>query len=216
MSSRYSAGGQKELPRIGQHLARCYQVIDFGTQIEEIGGETKARRKVRLAFELPNCLLQGTYKAELKGKPFSVARNFTQSLHTKAALRLALEAWRGKPFTEQQVSEFSDKDLLGKTCVVTLALSRNGSNANIVAFAPPKDLEGKALVCPPAVNPPVYLSLEPNEFDGDTFGKLPDWMKEEIDKSPEYKRLFAESREGEQPSDDEAAAATAPADDIPF
>jgi hypothetical protein len=45
----------------------------------------------------------------------------------------------------------------------------------------------KGVVCPPQSNPTFVFSLE--EFSTDAFNALPDWLKEIVRESDEYKEL---------------------------
>jgi hypothetical protein len=83
----------------GTHTARCFAVIDLGTQTSEWQGQQVSKRKVLLGFELPDEL--HTFDEKEGPKPFSIWSRFTASLHPKGQLRPMLEAWRGRAFTKE-------------------------------------------------------------------------------------------------------------------
>src|ERR1700685_4504260 len=96
-------GGDFEQPPIGTHMARCVRVIDIGTQRGEYQGKVNIRRQCIIAWELPTELMS---EGDSAGKPFIVSRFYTASLGKKANLRADLQNWRGREFTEEELSGF--------------------------------------------------------------------------------------------------------------
>lgn len=177
-----------EQPPAGSQIGRLFMLIDMGSQphVNKISGEKWMQREVRLVFELPLSLMEGKYKPEVKGKPFACGRTFKQSLHPSAALRKMLEGWAGKKMTDEFISNFKPKDLLGKTARINLV--ENGSFVDMESLAK----LGPGDACPPAVNPVVYFSLDEGEFDPKVLEGLGNKMKETIKKSPEYAALVGD------------------------
>ena len=193
-----SDGGKEfEQPPSGNHIARCYQVIDLGTQAGEYQGVANSARKVSIRWELCNELMSD---GEMAGKPFSVGKIYTASLNEKATLRHHLESWRGKAFTDAELMGFDSSALLGKACMVNVGMTeKNKAKVLSVASVP------KGMTAPAQVNPSVNFSLD--KFDGQTFETLSKWLKGEIIKSPEYRKLFDASGQDSWEAD--------PLDDIP-
>ncbi len=200
---------QHENPEPGTHVARCIGLIDMGTQPVSWQGQTKYQRKVLITWELPEHLMSGQYKPEVKGKPFAVSRRFTQSLAGQSALKAVLESWRGKKFSKDELGSFDPKGILGKPCLITLIESEDGAYINIDSVAPlPKTMK-----CPPQVNTPSkYFSLEREEFDGKMLETFSEGMKEKIKATPEFRAIMVppEPEENEMP---EAASAPSVDDD---
>ena len=165
---------------MGSHPARCIKVIDLGTQTSDYQGQPNIRRQVTIAWELPNELMTTGPSA---GKPFLVSKTYTASLGEKANLRKDLEAWRGRAFSPDELRGFAAKNILGKTCMVAVAHTDSGKAKVSGVIALPKGME-----VPPQVNPSVYFSLEPDEFNQQAYEALGNWHKEMIAKSPEYAR----------------------------
>lgn len=201
---KWTEGQQFENPPSGSFIARCYSVIDLGTQQHTYNGETWGSRDVRISFELPQELMTGKYKPEHKGKPFSVHLTVKQSLHAKSKLRPILESWRGRKFTSEEIAAYDPRKIVGVPCRV--ALVENGDYVNISSVSP----LGKSEKCPKQVNASVFLSLEPGEFDFETFNGLSEKTQEKIEKSPEYQQLEGGSRDQEEPDDHSTS------DDAPF
>lgn len=163
----------------GSHIARCIKLIDIGTQKGEYEGKVTVRRQLIITWELPNELIPN---GELEGKPFGVSRFYTASLGEKAALRKDLENWRGRKFTEKELSGFDPKAILGAPCMLSVVHTEKGKAKVAGVMSLPK-----GMTCPDAINPLVYFSLD--EFDQDTYDGLSDGFKKLIQESPEFKEL---------------------------
>ena len=220
---KFNTGGQFEKAPSGLHIARCYAVIDLGTQVHPgyQGGPERAQRDVRISFELPNEKMEGKYNQDHAGKPFSVHLTCKQSLHPKARLTKMLEGWRGKKFDKESAASFDPKQLPGKPCRVSLV--DDGDYTNIDSISPlsvsvdPKTKKRVTESCPKQVNPSVFFSLEPDEFDAEVFAKLSDKTQEKIKRSPEWAKLN-EGSPGEEPQADapEGSDSVTGSDDEPF
>lgn len=156
----------------GTQVARCYQVIDLGHQKVVWQDEDKWVPKILLTWEL-----LGSDKMT-DGRPFAISNRYTLSLSKKSILRPMLEAWRGKPFADEEAREFEVKKVLGAYCMLNVVHKDEGDRtyANVAAvMALPKDMPK-----PTAVNAPVYFNL-----DTDEVSKLPEWIQKVINKSRE-------------------------------
>ena len=168
-----TGGGTFENPPAGAYPAVCTKMIDLGTQEVSWQGAIKYAHKVKIVFELDEKMTDG--------RPFITMRDFTVSLHEKAALRIFLKNWRGRDFTDEELRGFDPKVLIGKGCL--LSLVENGEYVNIDSVMKlPKGMEA-----PVPVNPTVFFSLA--EFDQAEFDKLSPKIQEKIMKSPEYQSL---------------------------
>lgn len=202
-----------ENPEPGSHIARCFAIIDLGTQQHSFGGEVWSSRDVRISFELPNERMTGKYNAELKGKPFASSVTLKQSLHPSSKMRKLLKSWRGRDFSKDELTTFEPKKLLGVPCRLTLVASPDGQYVDIDSIAP----LGKGEKCPKQVNPSVYFSLDPEEFSFDVFNTLGEKTRDKIAGSPEFKAL--EDGGSDEPDPEqmaESAAATEAEDDVPW
>ncbi len=182
MSLNLSADAQAfELPPAGSLPARCCHVIDLGTQTVEYQGERKQARKIAIAWQLDECRSDGA--------PFTVSRRFTASLHEKAALRAFLEAWRGRPFTLEELSGFNLRRLIGAPCLLNIVhADRNGNTfAEIRAISPLP----KGMTPPPGVSDPIIFDLDDAET-WPAFDRLTRRQQEAIEASPEWKSRHAQ------------------------
>ncbi len=184
MSWRWKTA-QVEHPPVGSHIARCIALIDLGTQQHPgfKGGSPWAARDVRIGFELPNALMAGRYKPELKGKAFRVSTTVKQSLHPSAKLRKMLKSWKGRDFTKEELENFDPKQIVGRACRLTLVESNDFVNIDGVA---PLSAGEK---CPKQVYASTLLSLELDDFDQKVYDGLPEQLRNKIALSPEFKLL---------------------------
>lgn len=101
--------GPKVLVPAGMKQAVCYDVWDLGVQKNEYQGRIVTRPQIILTFELEDIIPDG----ELAGKRYTIGKFFTRSLHKKSTLRPFLEAWRGQPFTGDELKGFDLEYLVG-------------------------------------------------------------------------------------------------------
>ena len=102
------------------HLARCYRIVDLGTQKTEYLGQVKYLHKIMVAWELHGTDDNGQPIKMNDGRPFSIFKNYTLSWSEKANLRLDLQSWRGKPFTPEEMRRFDLKNILGAWCMLNI------------------------------------------------------------------------------------------------
>lgn len=172
--SESGGGGDYQQPPAGVHVARCVKIIDIGTQVGEYQGKTTSRRQVIIGWELPNEKMDD-------GQPFVVSKFYTASLGEKANLRKDLENWRGRAFTPEELGGFESKNILGKSCMLSLTPNDKGKIRVTGVMALPK-----GTVVPDQINTTFYFSLE--EFDAQQFDQLSDGIKKMVEASPEYQR----------------------------
>jgi hypothetical protein len=194
-----SSGGSSEfeLAPAGNHVARCYRIVDMGSHKNSYGNTL---RKILVSWELHGEDDEGNPLTMPDGKPLVISANYTLSLSEKATLRAVLESWRGKPFTLQELSGFDITAVLGHWCMVTIAHETSQKNqktyANVKSVAPvPAVIKKNGL--PEGVNKVCSLSLEQTTFDQALFDSLSDGIKKKIMESPEYKKLGAPSKPAE-------------------
>ena len=188
----------------GNHIARCFEMIQIGTVVETTGIYAgKESHKVRLTWETPD------EKHDFgKGEqPFSISKEFTLSMHEKATLRKMLESWRGKAFTEEEAKRFDVTKLLGKPCMLNVIHKKSNAGKDYAEIssisALPKNFE-----CSPQVNGNRVLSFD--EWNESIFQTLPDFLKNKITSSKEYAAMV-------NPSHVEANEnGTESSDDLPF
>ena len=182
-------GGDFESTPPGMHLARCYRIVDLGTQKSEFKGQVKYLRKVMLGWELHGVKDDGTPLLMKDKRPFAAFKNYTLSWSDKATLRIDLQSWRGKPFTAEELRRFDLKTILGAWCMLNMVekAGDNGKTYINVANISPVPAVIKQAGLPTAVNANEVFNL--NEPDMAMFEKFSDNLKTKIQSSPEWQKL---------------------------
>jgi hypothetical protein len=106
----------------GTPVCTLIKIIDLGTQETTWQGATKWTHKIRFVWESTELMKDG--------RPFIVQRDFTASLNAKGMLRPFLEGWRGRAFTEEELSGFDPKVLIGMSCLLSLVEDGDYTNVN--------------------------------------------------------------------------------------
>jgi hypothetical protein len=188
------SGGNFTPAPLGTHVARCYRIVDLGTQHGEYQGKPNKRNTIILGWELPDEIIE----TDEGPKPIIVSKFYTNSLSEKANLRHDLEAWRGRAFSRDELARFDLESILGKACMVTI-VNGEGERPKVSAVSGiPKSVNP-----PPQFNPSFSFWLD--EFSQEKFDTLSDKIQEMIRQSDEYDEIVNGPKEAvdEEYSDDE-------------
>ena len=132
-----NGGGNFKRTPAGNHIGRCYSLIDLGTQRSEGAFGVKDQHKIMLRWELFGEDEEGQpLVVDVDGKmmPMTISKRYTLSLHEKSSLRKDLASWRGRDFTEEEAKAFDVSALLGAYCMVNVTESEtNGKTYSNVA-----------------------------------------------------------------------------------
>lgn len=194
----------------GMHLARCYRIVDLGTQKSEYMGQTKYLHKVMICWEIHGTTDAGQPLKMTDGRPFAIFKNYTLSWSEKANLRLDLQSWRGRPFSQEEMRRFDLKNILGAWCMLNV-IEREGQNgkiyANVNGVTPvPAMIKQNGL--PQAVNANEMFNLQqPDMALFETFSAN---LKAKIESSPEWQKLK------NTPENPQEFVGDSVSDDIPF
>lgn len=174
--------GSFELPPAGPVAARCSRLIDLGSQESDYQGEKKMQRKILLSWELAELRTDGT--------PFTISRRFGLSLHEKSALRGFLQAWRGRPFTQEELELFDLRRLLGAPCLLNIMhTQRNGKDyANIASISPLP----KGMTAPELSFPGVIFDIDADDAQA-VFETLSENLQATIAASPEWQARIGQT-----------------------
>ena len=213
-----TGGNFKPIPA-GVHLARCYRIIDIGTQKSEYEGKINFLHKVKFVWEVHGEDQDGTPLVTDKGEPMIITKDYTLSWGEKANLRKDLESWRGRQFTEEEQRRFDLKQVLDKWCMVNVAHKpkKNGQGvyANIVSVTPvPQALKA---VIPDGFNKVGMFTMASPDME--MFETFSDYLKKTIMESPEWKSMMKADAELEAKGIKKPSAGSGVDDmddDIPF
>jgi len=104
------AMGDFELCPSGPQQLVCCDIIDHGLVATKQWGTAAMK-------DVPKVTIRWQSAAQMKdGRPYIVQKRYTLSSHPKSTLRKDLEAWRGKPFTDQEADDFDLEKLISVNC----------------------------------------------------------------------------------------------------
>lgn len=213
LTVRDSGGGGSFTPvPPGMHLARCYRVIDMGTQTTTWQGKEKQQPKVMLQFEVHSEDADGKPLVTDKGEPLSISKNFTASLGEKAALRAELENWRSRGFTADELAGFQLKNVLGAWAMLSVVKEqgKDGKEYTNITSINPVPASMKKAGLPEGHNELKIFDIDsPDMALFETFGQR---MREKIEASPEWQQRGSPA----QQSSSGGSKFEDMTDDIPF
>ena len=184
----------------GTYVARAVQMVEIGTIRQDFNGEERKAQKVSVTWELPTEL--AVFNEEKGEQPFVVSKEYTLSMHEKSNLRKDLESWRGQGYSEEEAKHVDITNLLGQACMLTIIHvpgKKDPSRTYAQIATVTKMMKGQ--ICPPQINPTKLLCYE--DFDWELFASLPDFLKDKIKSSDEFKRLQEPNAIHDEVSNDE-------------
>jgi len=200
----------------GMHLARCYRIIDLGTQKSEYMGQVKYLHKIMLGWEIHGTNDDGTPLKMRDGRPFAIFKNYTLSWSEKATLRGDLQSWRGKPFTQEEMRRFDLKTVLNAWCMLNV-IERAGQDGNMyvnVSGVTPVPSMIKKNGLPEPINKNELFNLtDPDMVMFDTFSEN---LKKKIQSSPEWEKLNKKTKTVDDIAPKAPATSFDEDEDIPF
>ena len=183
------SGNFKQIPP-GAYIARCYWIVDIGTQKTQTKDGVKSERKIQIGFEVFGDDDSGQpLTVNLNGKemPLTVKRSLKNSLHEKANMRKLLASWRGRDFTPAELEGFDLINLINAWAMITITHSEsNGKTySNISSISPlPKQLKDNK---PDSVHKNIIFNL--SEPDYSVFNGFNEKLQDAIINSPEWAAL---------------------------
>jgi len=175
----------------GLHLARCYRVIDLGTQKTNYKGQMKMTRQVMISWEILGSDDTGQPIRMKDGRPFMISRNFTLSWAESSNLRASLQSWRGRPFSQEERRRFDLKNILGAWCmlnVIEKTAEGDKTYSRVENITPVPGMIKQAGL-PQPVNEAQMFTLQSPDWG--VFEKLGQGIKNKIMASPEYAKAKA-------------------------
>lgn len=189
IASASSSSSTFEIVPSGNHLARCYQLIDLGTQQGEWKGKPKLQHQVLVYFEVHSEDANGKPTYTPEGKPMMISKKYTVSLSENSYLRADLRGWRGREFTEDELRKFELKNILGAWAMLSVIHreSKGKTYANIDAITQVSAAVKKAGL-PEAHNELVMFDVDSPDMA--VFEKLSSGLQDKIKASAEWRTKF--------------------------
>lgn len=140
-----SGGGDFTPVPQGTHFAVCDQVIDLGKQriTSQMYGES-IKHQVYIRWQIPAERVEWEKDGEKQSGPAVIGKTYTLSLGDKANLRKDLQAWRGRPFSPDELRGFDIAKLLGAPATITVTHTEKDGRtyANVASLGGiPKGME---------------------------------------------------------------------------
>ena len=170
----------------GTYPAVCVGIVDLGEQYSETF--KKYSDKLLVIWEIPS----QTIEIDGEDKPRWLSKDFSASLHEKSNLYQTLVSWRGKAFTENELTEdengfmqFSVLDMLGTGCFLQVIVEeKNGNSYNRITSV----ISLPAGMSAPTTETPL-IAFDMDAWDDEVFNSLPVWIQDRIKKSTQYQKL---------------------------
>lgn len=202
----------RELIPAANYIARCYYMVHLGHITEVIQGQEKVLNKVRIGWELPQ---EMKVFDQAKGEqPCAIYKDFTLSLHEKASLRKMLDSWRGKAFSAEEAKNFDITKLIGAPCMINLIHKPSKDGTRFYEEISSISAMPKGVTCPKAINQPFVLSYD--GFDELKFNSLPDFIKDKMRGSKEFKEYTTAQMDPPAPELPATSTDALLVDDLPF
>lgn len=189
----------------GTYAGVCVGIIDIGEQKNEKFGNYA--EKVIIIFEIPS----ETVEIDGEQKPRWVSETYTKSLSDKSKLLPMLTSWRGRRFTDDELNGLFDlASMAGEPALLQILLTekedKQYNNIGAVMQLP------KGYPVPVTETEPLIYDMD--NPDEEVYEKLPEWIRERIMKSTQYRAAHTGTEEldiDEPAPAENAPAATKPA-----
>jgi hypothetical protein len=163
----------------GTYQAVCYSVIDLGTQHWVYQNKPNKGRKVLITWEIPELRVEWEKDGKKMQGPKVIGKEYTLSLGDKANLRKDLVAWRGKPFTAEELKGFDLFTVLGANCLLQVVHNEKG-------YAKVNSISGLMKTMPRVKPENPLLKFDMTGDPTNIPPEIPNWIVEKIKKSDEY------------------------------
>jgi hypothetical protein len=173
----------------GAHLARCYRIIDLGTQGASRSAGTTHRPEIAVQFEVWTKDANGNLLVADDGGPLVISKSYALSLSENASLRKDLTSWRGKDFSPVELRGFVLKNILGQGAMISVALAEGSDgeeSTDIIGISGVPDEFSKAGLPPGHHKLALFTIAEADLEAFETFSKQ---IRDKIEASPEWASL---------------------------
>ena len=162
----------------GLHHSVCVDAVDLGM----VDGTFGRKHMIKLVWQ--------TKQQMHDGKPYLIQKRYNASLNPKANLRIDLESWRGRKFSEEEAKEMDLEKLIGVNCQITVAHAVKDGNTygNVLSIVAAPSVLGK---------------LYPQDYT-------------RVCKRPGYEAPIVEDEQAPEPGEQDGPPADVTEDDIPF
>ena len=169
MSMVVKSEGNSEIKQLepGVYTGIASAIIDLGIQENTMFG--KRQRKVMIVWNI----VGETVTVNDEEMPRVMSKEYTMSLGEKSTLRKDLEAWRGKPFSTDELNGFDLTNILNVPCQLQInQQEKNGKTFVTIAaiMAIPKGMKVEEID-----NAYFFDTYDSNTWEN--YDKIPNWIK---------------------------------------
>ena len=169
--------GGEALPKLepGTYQAVCCGVVDLGRQYSEQWDKTAP--KVLIMWDV----VGETVEIDGVEQPRRLSKQYTNSLNEKSNLAKDINAWRGKPFTAEELKAFDLRRLINVGCQLSV-VHETRTDKTYVNIAAIIGLP-KGIKLDPLSEPIIY---DADDHDEVQFQRLPEWVQNIIKNSEQW------------------------------
>ena len=175
---------QRTLVPKGTNIARVIGVIYMGTIQGEYMGSPLVQQKIRLTWEFPEEL--HVFKDGDEAKPLVHSEEYTLSMNKKSKLRPIIEGIIGVTLTDEEAWAFDVASIINSPCLVSISHKVGAKSGLSFAKVSSTSMLMKGQTCKESYNPKRVFDYAGN-WDEEYFNKLPNFIKEKMMTSAEYK-----------------------------
>jgi hypothetical protein len=194
LSEEASKRVSKKLPDVGIQPARCYAIIDLGTQPGSFKGQpTDPSLQIMFLWELTKFMNVPEDKTK-KPWPCTIKQQYAFSAGAKAKFPDVLKAWGKLSKRPEKIGVQLLKNYLGAPCMITVEHSEDGQWANVGSKGrgvSPFMKENFAV--PELHNKPIFFNMD--EFSWDKFKELPEFVQKIVRNSLEFPSIASKNPE---------------------
>jgi len=175
----------------GIYTGICVGLADLGEQKNPIYNNYHER--VLLFFEIVGEFVD---VGDGEAKPRWLSKEFTKSLHSRSNLAKTLKSWRNMEFTQEETDGgFDLKQMVGQACQLQVMLkesSNDGREFNVI-----ENIMGlaKGTTVREPISDLLIFDMDDMPKAEETFPKLPQWVRDRIQKSTEWPKLHRNSED---------------------
>ena len=117
----------KELVSAGAHHAVCCQLHNVGYQMYQ--GKVSLSPKAIIVFEVDQKMTGG----KMAGEPMVLSETFPMFMGEGSKLRKMLEGWRGKPYSAEELKNFTIGGIVNRPCTLLVVHEKKKSDGTMRA-----------------------------------------------------------------------------------
>lgn len=174
----------------GEYPARLYQIIQIGRQLFSKNGREWYSPQIIVGFEFPTLAFENQDGVKIGPvRSLTCFLSMNPSRNGQMGLREIIDSLRGSDeYTEEELEQFDISKYLGAKCMVTLdsVESKGQVYQNIVAIRPAKKEE---YAVEKDVTERTLTLVTTDDFSNIANLQIPNWIKDKIMASEEYKDL---------------------------